>query len=117
MLGQRIRCALIVVSILSWACNDRTIAVPQVQPAGSIVEPLPISVVNKLDVLFLIDNSPSMAPIQQNLVKNFGAFMDQLTHLPGGLPDIHIAIVTSDMGADGICHAETNDGGRFVSTV
>jgi hypothetical protein len=52
-----------------------------------------------VDILFEIDNSPSMAPEQANLVQNFSTFINVLKTLPQGLPNVHIAVVTSDMGA------------------
>ena len=56
-----------------------------------------------LDLLFMIDNSSSMRLSQANLLTNFPTFMNVLKDLPGGLPNIHVAVVSSDMGAgDGI---------------
>ncbi|MGE0549330.1 MAG: hypothetical protein AB7R00_19825 [Kofleriaceae bacterium] len=51
-----------------------------------------------LDILFVIDDSPSMADKQANLRANFPAFMAALESLPGGLPNVHIGVVTSDVG-------------------
>jgi hypothetical protein len=55
----------------------------------------------KLDLLFMVDNSLSMLPLQQKLLANFPVFMQTLRALPGGLPDLHIGVVSSDMGANG----------------
>jgi len=52
-----------------------------------------------VDLLFLIDDSPSMRLSQDNLRRNFPVLMQQLENLPGGLPNIHVAVVSSDMGA------------------
>ena len=52
-----------------------------------------------LDILFMIDDSSSMRLSQTNLLANFPGFMDVLKNLPGGLPNIHVAVVSSDMGA------------------
>jgi hypothetical protein len=52
-----------------------------------------------VDILFMIDNSLSMVPLQAKLAANFPSFMTVLTGLPGGLPNVHIAVVSSDMGA------------------
>ena len=52
-----------------------------------------------LDVLFMIDNSSSMLLSQTNLLRNIPTFMKVLEDLPGGLPNIHVAVVSSDMGA------------------
>jgi hypothetical protein len=60
---------------------------------------LPESQGRKLDLLFMVDNSQSMTPLQQKLLQNFPVLMQVLKSLPGGLPDIHIGVVSSDMGA------------------
>jgi hypothetical protein len=54
-----------------------------------------------LDVLFMIDNSSSMAEMQQKLAVQIPAFVTALESLPMGLPNIHVAVVSSDMGAPG----------------
>jgi hypothetical protein len=53
----------------------------------------------KVDILFMVDNSPSMSPLQQRLVAGFSQFMTALQNLPGGVPDFHLGVVTSDLGA------------------
>jgi hypothetical protein len=55
----------------------------------------------KLDLLFMIDDSPSMADKQTNLAANFPHLLDVLNQLPGGLPSLHIGVVTSDLGSKG----------------
>jgi hypothetical protein len=52
-----------------------------------------------VDVLFMVDNSPSMAPLQQKLAAGFVSFMNVIDALPGGVPDLHIGVVSSDLGA------------------
>ena len=71
----------------------------------------------KVDILFMVDNSASMEVGQAKLVANIPGFVDALKNLPGGLPDVHIAVVSSDMGAgDGLisgCGANGGDRGVF----
>src|SRR5438552_2233263 len=62
---------------------------------GTLMQPLS----NDVDVLFVIDDSSSMLTVQDNLAANFPAFMTALDQLPNGLPDIHIAVTTTSMGA------------------
>jgi hypothetical protein len=68
----------------------------------------------KYDILFMIDDSSSMRTSQANIAVNFPAFIDVLKNIPGGLPDLHLAVVTSDMGAgDGSiagCSGNGDDG-------
>jgi hypothetical protein len=57
-----------------------------------------------VDILFMIDNSPSMDPKQQRLAANFPKMIQALQQIPDGsggasLPDVHIGVISSDMGA------------------
>jgi hypothetical protein len=52
----------------------------------------------KLDLVFLVDDSSSMELAQENLRANIPRFMDVLKTLPDGMPDMHIAVVSSDLG-------------------
>ena len=52
-----------------------------------------------VDILFLVDDSSSMAQAQATLRQSFGRFVSALRNLPGGLPGLHVAVVSSDMGA------------------
>ncbi len=54
-----------------------------------------------LDILFVVDSSGSMADEQRLLATNFPRFMQQLERLPGGLPNVHIGVVTPDLGTLG----------------
>jgi len=66
-----------------------------------------------VDLLFLIDDSSSMRLSQDNLRRNFPVLMQQLEELPGGLPNIHVAVVSSDMGAgDGSIAGCDSTGGK-----
>jgi hypothetical protein len=73
-----------------------------------------------LDVLFMIDDSSSMRLSQSNLLNNFSTFTDALKNLPGGLPNIHLAVISSDTGAgDGSiagCNASGGKQGIFQYT-
>jgi hypothetical protein len=40
-----------------------------------------------------------MAPLQRKLAASFPVFIDVLEKLPGGLPNLHLAVVSSSMGA------------------
>jgi hypothetical protein len=60
---------------------------------------IPEGQARKLDLLFMIDDSLSMQPLEDQMLANFPAFMQTLRALPGGLPDLHLGVVSSDMGA------------------
>ena len=51
-----------------------------------------------VDLLFVVDDSASMADKQNNLVNNFPNFINTLNTIEGGLPDLHLGVVTTDMG-------------------
>ena len=73
-----------------------------------------------VDLLFLVDDSSSMTKSQDNLLRNFPVLMQALEDLPGGLPNVHIAVVSSDMGAgDGTissCNATGGKNGIFQNS-
>nr|HEX4316354.1 hypothetical protein [Kofleriaceae bacterium] len=54
-----------------------------------------------IDILFLIDDSPSMADKQRNIGQNFPNFINVLNTIQGGLPNVHIGVTTSDGGSQG----------------
>src|SRR4051794_38032457 len=54
-----------------------------------------------LDVLFMIDDSTGMTSMQTALAAQLPFFIDRLESLPNGLPNLHIAVVSSDLGAPG----------------
>ena len=65
------------------------------------------------DLLFLIDDSSSMRLAQANLERSFPAFMTRLRTAPLGLPNIHVAVISSDMGAgDGSVASCDTTGGK-----
>jgi hypothetical protein len=53
----------------------------------------------KVDILFMVDDSSSMEVAQTTLAAGLPAFMNVLKGLRGGLPDLHVGVVTADMGA------------------
>ncbi|MEM1024413.1 MAG: vWA domain-containing protein [Myxococcota bacterium] len=72
----------------------------QVCPAGiaEVDRTIPALAPAPADILFVIDNSGSMADEQENLALNFGAFIDVLA---SGAGDYHIAVATTDVGVGG----------------
>src|SRR6478736_4389717 len=60
---------------------------------------LPTTINRNVDILFMIDDSSSMGLAQTNLINNFPTFMTTLQSAPQGLPTLHLAVVSQDMGA------------------
>jgi hypothetical protein len=66
---------------------------------GQTVVTFPQTINRNVDVLFMVDNSLPMVVEQKKLVESFSAYTDVLKLLPGGLPNLHLAVVSSSMGA------------------
>src|ERR1044071_737733 len=92
--------AVLGLSLLA-GCPDRTIS--EVTPQQGRVEykDIPVTVNRDIDILFIIDNSPSMLDKQTNLKTNFPNFINVLNTIQGGLPNVHIGVVSSDLGTKG----------------
>lgn len=52
---------------------------------------------DKVDLLFVIDNSGSMADEQTNLVQSFPGFIDSITSQLAGADSYHVGVVTTDV--------------------
>jgi hypothetical protein len=79
------------------ACNSPDIVVGDLAEV-TVMPALPS---RDLDLLFVIDNSSSMSDKQISLAQNFPRMIDKLAQLDGGLPNLHIGVITSDMGTQG----------------
>ena len=88
-----------LLACLLTGCPDRTVS--SLTPTQGKVETfdLPATANRDVDILFLIDNSGSMAEEQLSLVQNFPRFMSVLQGIQGGLPNVHVGVATSSLGA------------------
>lgn len=50
----------------------------------------------KVDVLYVIDNSPSMYDEQKTLIQNFGTFTQEMQAALQNVEDYHIGVITTD---------------------
>src|SRR5882724_7910439 len=94
----------VVAVIAASLCGcgfDRTVAVVEPQQGNVTLKDIPVNLNRDIDILFVIDDSPSMADKQANLEANFHRFIEVLETIDGGLPNVHIAVVTSDLGTKG----------------
>ena len=96
-----LRWALVIpaLPLALWACNGHKLQTPTPLPQMETDFEVQVSPERNIDILFMIDNSPSMDPKQQALANNFPKMIAALEKLPGGLPDVHIGVVSSNMGA------------------
>jgi hypothetical protein len=97
-----------------WACTAHPLQAPDPEPEAQTDLPFVVTPENKLDLVFMIDNSGSMKEEQAALARNFPLFMQALE--ARGKVDLHLAVISSDVGAGNIdsgnCHG-TGDGGMF----
>jgi hypothetical protein len=112
---------------LIWACNARTLEAPVPNPVSVVNNTFQASLNREIDILFMVDNSQSMLPLQAKLIAQFPVFMNVLKMVPAGngagtaLPDIHVAVVSSDTGPGQFdlpaYHCKfTGDKGEFQNT-
>lgn len=110
--GVRVLLCLLVVMV--WACTE---APTGVSNACSVEERQwgAVSERPAVDLLIVVDRTPSMADQADALRANLRAFADVLATVEGGLQDLHVAVVTTDLGGAGVpgCD-ERGDGGAFT---
>ncbi len=73
-------------------------------PSGTAVlpEPFPLSAhepIRDVDLIFVVDTSLSMVPKQAQLRANFPRLVTRLQGIHGGLPNLHVGVITPDLGA------------------
>jgi hypothetical protein len=91
--------------LLLPACTSRTLSTDggntdaATNPCDAVTFVFPVSIVRDLDILFVIDNSPGMDWEQRRLDAQIDTLMQALSSLPGGFPDAHIGVVSTDLGA------------------
>jgi hypothetical protein len=60
---------------------------------------IPQAINRNVDVIFQVDDVTGQNVTQVKLQQSISAYFDVLKSLPGGLPNIHLGIVSADMGA------------------
>jgi hypothetical protein len=92
--------------LLTSACSPPDPTPPDVMPDAPDVQRTQVltykAVANPdLDLLFVIDDSPSMTDKQTSLKAAFPMLVAQLSSVTGGVPNLHLGVVSSDMGTKG----------------
>ena len=94
-LGRVGRWTWLALALLTVACSkDRIITTP---PPGFRKDVFPQDAASKIDVLWVVDNSASMKPEQDELATSFSRFMELFDR---GLVDYRIAVTTTDVFRD-----------------
>lgn len=116
---------LVMLAMLSCVgCSPRTtapsgdhleIARQQLQCGGPVMQKLyPQGSDDRLDLLFVLDTSPSMAPHRQRVIEQLPAMIEAMKNRGNGYyPDLRVAVISADLGAPASmgCSAE-GDGAR-----
>jgi hypothetical protein len=107
----RLRLALVPLLIAAAGCPDRSISAVTPDPHSVERKDIPVAP-RALDLLFIVDDSGSMAAEQKSLQQNFPKFIERISAIEGGLPDIHIGVISTDVGAPASvgCSATGDDG-------
>ncbi|MBN2723996.1 MAG: VWA domain-containing protein [Deltaproteobacteria bacterium] len=81
-----------------WSCIERPMKVADPQP--DIISDFSAiqASTRDVDILFMIDTSRSMEEEQITLLNNFPALMRVLKDISGGLPNVHIGVISPDIG-------------------
>jgi hypothetical protein len=121
----RLSYAVAAVTLLAAACSERPL--PERAASGGTgnfglggAGGGTFTPTRMVDMLFVVDDSPETTLLQQNLLRNFPTILNTLSNSPAGLPDLRIAVVSTDMGAgDGSiaqCDATGGKNGIFQYT-
>jgi len=102
-----------LVAALASSCSDRNVAAVELVYQGENRQVVDVGR-QALDLLFVIDNSRSMEDEQTALAANFDRFIAILENTDGGLPDLHLGVISTDVGTGrsdvGGCDGEGDDG-------
>ena len=91
-----------VLAIALVACGDST-SEPEV-PREQVAL-VPVAAKRDVDLLFVIDDSTNFLGSQIGLKNAFPALLDELSQ-SGELPNLHVGVVTSDLGTHGALDSE-----------
>jgi hypothetical protein len=94
--------ALLFLGCHSSPATDQDAGDGCVVPGYTLVASIGLSPVRKEDLVFVIDNSPSMAPKREKFMKQLPRLLDALKDPgDGSLPNLRVAILDGDMGSSG----------------
>jgi hypothetical protein len=106
--------AIPTLPLIWWACTSHPLAQPVPQPEMQTDIYISVSPTRLLDLVFMVDNSPSMAPkvakMNAQLQKLIAALEDPNDN--NSLPDLRVAVIDSDLGtgahySEGACGPKT----------
>src|SRR5690606_27094291 len=85
------------------SCPGREVAEVPPEPNPVPDKKIRVQLNRNVDILFVIDDSGSMREEQDSLLANFDNFINVLQEIEGGLPNVHIGVISTNVGAvDGV---------------
>lgn len=91
--------ALVVTTLTLAGCPDREVARVDPRQNREQQKEIPVQINRNIDILFVVDDSGSMRDEQESLADNFIRFTNVLNNIEGGLPNVHIGVVSTNVGA------------------
>jgi hypothetical protein len=106
--------------VCGLACGGEPLGSRPTPPdAGLDLPPYRGRLNTNVDLLFMIDDSSQMTPMQEKLLAQLPTFMQVLQALPTGLPSLHVGVISSDLGAPSdasiVGCTATGDNGHFFT--
>jgi hypothetical protein len=96
-MAKRLSLPALLLPCVILSCTARSLEQPIAEVDTSCSEHFGVNLERNVDIVFMVDDSPSMAPLQAKLAASFPAFMKVLERV--GLPNVHIGVISSDLGA------------------
>jgi hypothetical protein len=113
-LGPNSTRLIVVASALLWACGDPELKLGELQHAVERSMSVCVGSPRAVDILLVVDGSPSMADEAANLAANMQWIMSIYDHPDVG-PDYRIAVTTTDAPHPN-CDPSIDRAGRLVAT-
>jgi hypothetical protein len=99
-----LRWAIVVPSlpVVWWACTSHPLTQPNPEPEMQTDVYISVAPNRLLDLVFMVDNSPSMAPKVTKMNNQFPKLISALQDPNDNtLPDLRVAVIDSDLGTAG----------------
>ncbi len=96
-----VQALLIPIILLAQGCASRPLDERPDSGAGSYTTLGAVVLTDKVDILFVIDNSNGLDHEHKNLKRNFPKLIDALRFgkFGGKIPNLHIGVISTDLGA------------------
>ena len=88
--------ALLLLALLTACAEDRSFETPEITSQHTLTFEYPDPSPTKVDILFVIDSSPAMAPFQDRVRANITEVATMSMQRLDG--DVHVGVITADLG-------------------